>query len=404
MPALDDGSQTNGISHDAIRQRFSVSYEYQVLFTRQLLQPDNPALRDVICREVPPIRHRFVVVIDQGVAQHHPSLAQDFQRYADHHRDCLQLAAAPRVLPGGEAVKNHPVMLEALQQWLHDEHIDRHSYVVIVGGGALLDMAGFAAATAHRGIRTIRVPTTVLSQNDSGVGVKTAVNAFGSKNFLGCFAPPYAVINDYDFIATLPMRARISGMAEAVKVAAIRDIVFFNWLREHADALRRGDDAACQWMIRRCAELHLQHIAGAGDPFEFGSARPLDFGHWAAHKLEAMSNYQLSHGEAVAIGMALDTCYAAQSGLLPQQAAAQLCLLLEKLGFTLWTPLLEQRDNQGQLQVLAGLDEFREHLGGELTVTLLQKLGHGVEVHQMDKSLLASSISWLRHGMPEACA
>ncbi|OHX14597.1 3-dehydroquinate synthase [Chromobacterium sphagni] len=404
MPELDNSQQTEDLPCDAVHQRFSVSFEYPVLFTRKLLQADNHTLRHAICRHEPHIRHRFVVIIDQGVARHHPDLATDFERYADHHRDRLQLAAPPRVLPGGELVKNHPAMLEALQQWLHDEHIDRHSYVVIVGGGALLDMAGFAAATAHRGIRTIRVPTTVLAQNDSGVGVKTAVNAFGSKNFLGSFTPPHAVINDYDFILTLPVRARISGMAEAVKVAAIRDIDFFRWLQEHAMALRQGEDEACQWMIRRCAELHLRHIAGAGDPFEFGSARPLDFGHWAAHKLESMSKYQLSHGEAVAIGMALDTCYAVLCGLLPVQAANQLCLLLEKLGFTLWTPLLELRDGQGQYQLLSGLDEFREHLGGELTITLLQDLGHGVEVHQIDKPLLASSISWLKHGIPEACA
>ncbi|WP_434628443.1 3-dehydroquinate synthase [Chromobacterium sp. CV08] len=389
---------------EAVLQRFSVSFEYPVLFTRALLQADNATLRYAIARDGTGVRHRFVAVIDQGVAQHRPGLAAQLERYAEHHGDALLLAAAPRLLPGGEAVKNDPSMLEALQQWLHEQHIDRHSAVVVIGGGALLDMAGFAAATVHRGVRVVRVPTTVLAQNDSGVGVKTAVNAFGSKNLLGSFAPPYAVVNDYDFIATLPTRARIAGMAEAVKVAAIRDLDFFCWLEEHAAQLSRGDDEACRYLIRRCAELHLRHIGTAGDPFEFGSARPLDFGHWAAHKLEAMSGYQLSHGEAVAIGMALDTCYAVLSGLLHVDAASRLCRLLERLGFTLWTPLLEWRDGSGRHQVLAGLDEFREHLGGELTVTLLQALGQGVEVHKMDRAMLEDSIGWLRHGIPEACS
>ncbi|UTH74058.1 3-dehydroquinate synthase [Chromobacterium sp. IIBBL 290-4] len=404
MPVLDHALQTDSAPCDAVHQKITVTFDYPVLFTRKLLEPANTTLLHAISRNEPQRRHRFVVVIDQGVAKLRPDMAEEFERYADHHRHQLQLATTPRILPGGESVKNNTAMLEALQQWLHDEHIDRQSCVVIVGGGALLDMAGFAAATVHRGVRVIRVPTTVLSQNDSGVGVKNAVNAFGSKNFLGSFAPPYAVINDYDFIATLPMRDRIAGMAEAVKVAAIRDLAFFNWLQAHATALRLGEEAECQYMIRRCAELHLAHIAQAGDPFEFGSARPLDFGHWAAHKLEAMSGYQLSHGEAVAIGMALDTCYAVLTGLLTMGEGSQLCRLLEQLGFTLWTPLLELKDESGRHLLLNGLDEFQEHLGGELTVTLLQKLGQGIEVHQMDKAMLAAGIQWLRQGLPETCA
>ena len=169
-------------------------------------------------------------------------------------------------MPGGEACKNDPEQLFALQGWLQHCHVDRHSCLVIVGGGALLDMAGFAAATTHRGVRVVRMPTTVLAQNDSGVGVKTAINAFGAKNFLGAFAPPFAVLNDYDFIASLPRRDRIAGIAEAVKVAAIRDRAFFDWLDANAEALAAGDDEAMQWMIRRCAELHLNHIGQGGDP------------------------------------------------------------------------------------------------------------------------------------------
>src|SRR5690606_29036842 len=134
-------------------------------------------------------------------------------------------------------------------------HIDRHSYVIAIGGGAVLDAVGLAAATAHRGIRHIRIPTTVLSQNDSGVGVKNGVNLFDSKNFFGTFVPPFAVLNDYDFIESLPEREKRSGIAEAVKVALIRDRVFFEWLEASVGERARFDAQAMAYMIQRCAEL-----------------------------------------------------------------------------------------------------------------------------------------------------
>ncbi|BBH15557.1 MULTISPECIES: 3-dehydroquinate synthase [Chromobacterium] len=393
----DLGDAASGRSAGAMTmQRFSVPFEYPVYFGRGLLSdPGNPLLRQAICRREPERRHRFVVLIDQDVAAAHPRLPAAFERYARRHRDALELAAPPRLTMGGEACKNDPEQLFALQGWLQQCHVDRHSCVVIVGGGALLDMAGFAAATTHRGVRVVRMPTTVLAQNDSGVGVKTAINAFGAKNFLGAFAPPFAVLNDYDFIASLPRRDRIAGIAEAVKVAAIRDRAFFDWLDANAEALTDGDDEAMQWMIRRCAELHLNHIGQGGDPFEFGSARPLDFGHWAAHKLEALSGYALRHGEAVAIGLALDCRYAVLAGLLREPAQLSLHRLLLRLGFSLWHPALDWRDGERR-QVLAGLDEFREHLGGELTITLLQRLGQGVEVHAIDADRMNAAIDWLR--------
>src|SRR5262249_48180532 len=153
----------------------------------------------------------------------------------------------------------------------------------------VLDAVGLVAATSHRGIRLIRVPTTVLAQNDSGVGVKNAVNLKGSKNFIGTFAPPFAVLNDLALIGNLPAREKIAGMAEAVKVALIRDAAFFQWLEQNIDALSLFERPAMAYMIRRCAEIHMRQIAEGGDPFESGSARPLDFGHWSAHKLESLT-------------------------------------------------------------------------------------------------------------------
>jgi 3-dehydroquinate synthase len=240
-------------------------------------------------------------------------------------------------------------------------------------------------------VRLVRVPTTVLGQNDSGVGVKNGVNAFGKKNFVGTFAPPFAVINDIRLLDTLGERDRRAGLSEAVKVALIRDPAFFRWLAEHADDLRAFRPGATAYMVRRAAEIHLEHIATSGDPFEFGSARPLDFGHWAAHKLESLTRSRLRHGEAVAIGIALDTVYSARQGFLSEADRDGVLELLERLGLRLWDEALDRPE------LLDGLAEFREHLGGELTVTLLRGIGDGFETHDIDESAMRQSIERLRH-------
>jgi 3-dehydroquinate synthase len=236
----------------------------------------------------------------------------------------------------------------------------------------------------------------VLAQNDSGVGVKNGINAFGVKNLLGSFAPPFAVLNDSDFLRTLQPRDKIAGIAEAVKVALIRDRVFFHWLEANAAALRACEADAMSHMIRRCAELHMRQIAHGGDPFETGSARPLDYGHWSAHKLEALTAHELRHGEAVAIGLALDARYSVLVGMLPAGGEDRVHALLKRLGFHLWHPALESRDNEGRWQLLRGLEEFREHLGGDLTITLLRDIGVGEEVHQMDSHEIRRALVWLR--------
>jgi 3-dehydroquinate synthase len=203
-------------------------------------------------------------------------------------------------------------------------------------------------------------------------------------------------LNDFDFLDDLPERERRGGLAEAVKVALIRDAAFFRWLQANADALALFEPAATETMIRRCAELHMHQIAHGGDPFESGSARPLDFGHWSAHKLESLTKHRVRHGEAVAIGIALDTRYSVLAGLLPAGAELEVVTLLEQLGFRLWHPALLREGADGKPAILTGLDEFREHLGGALTVTLLEGLGRGVEVHAMDAERVMDAARWLQ--------
>jgi len=374
-------------------QRFSVPYEFPVVFTEGVFDPENPALRGVLARLEPAKRHRCVFFADDGLGE---ALLASIQAYAARHGDAIALACAPLAVPGGEKIKTELHFVESMQQKLFDLHLDRHSFVIAVGGGAVLDAVGLVAATTHRGVRHIRVPTTVLAQNDSGVGVKNGVNLQGVKNFVGTFAPPFAVINDLEFVLSLPDRDKIAGMAEAVKVALIRDGGFFAWIERHMDDLATFERQALATMIRRCAELHMRQIGHGGDPFEMGSARPLDYGHWSAHKLESLTRHHVRHGEAVAIGMALDARYSVLAGLLPEGGEERICALLEYLGFDLWHPALAKTGPKGEWAILEGLKDFQEHLGGELTITLLAGIGQGVEVHEMDTARVREAMQWLR--------
>jgi 3-dehydroquinate synthase len=371
-----------------------VRFEYPVHFTSGVFDAANDTLAQSIQRKEPGRRHRALLVLDRGVTDSRPSSWRDeVSRYFKAHG--IEVVAEI-VLGGGEAVKNDPAALESLLAALDRHGMDRQSFVVIVGGGAVLDMAGYAAAIAHRGLRVVRVPTTVLAQADSGIGVKNGINAFGKKNFVGTFSPPFAVINDARLLETLERRDRIAGMSEAVKVALIRDRTFFQWLRRETSALASGDLDAVTELVRRSAELHLSHIATSGDPFELGSARPLDYGHWAAHKLESLSENRLRHGEAVAIGIGLDTLYSAAQGFCRDEIAEVVLDLFERLGFTLWDEAMQARSPSGKLLLLDGLAEFREHLGGELTLTMLRDIGEAFEVHEMDEPLVLSCLDVLR--------
>lgn len=378
-----------------IEQTFQVQFRYGVHFTEDLFATDNELLTNVLAQHDSPEPRKVLFVVDSGVAAAHPSLLKDIATYAATHANKIKLVTTPLLVPGGEEAKNNPDLLQKLLTAVNEYGICRHSYLIAVGGGAVLDLAGFAAAIAHRGIRHVRIPTTVLSQNDSGVGVKNGINAFGKKNFVGTFAPPVAVINDSNFLLTLEDRDWRSGISEAIKVALIKDAAFYQRIKQDAQKLASRDMDAMQQLIHRCAELHVEHIGGA-DPFEFGSSRPLDFGHWAAHKLEQISNYRLRHGEAVAIGIALDVVYAQLAGMISKAECADVLELLQELGFDLFAPELAQQEQTGQLSILKGLTEFREHLGGQLTIMLLNKIGAGVEVHQIDAALVQQAVKTLQ--------
>ena len=374
-----------------IERTISIRFQHRVYFTKNIFGLANPLLAEVLTAgngQVP----KVLLVLDESLHLAQPALAPQIETWFKSRADALRLVCAPFILEGGERVKNSYFHVSEVQSQIDRYHIDRHSYVVAVGGGALLDLVGLAASTAHRGVRHVRIPTTTLSQDDSGVGVKNGMNAFGKKNFIGTFAVPWAVVNDFELLASLSDRDKRAGYIEALKVACIRDAGFFDALERDAAKLAEFDPEAMQRLIHRSAELHIEHIATSGDPFELGSVRPLDFGHWAAHKLEQISDYKLRHGEAVAVGVALDVIYSRRMGFLDAAGAERVLSLIESLGFDLYANELLHADTGGTLMVLKGLEEFREHLGGQLTITLLHGIGRGFEVHEMHPPTVIAAI------------
>lgn len=376
-----------------LERTFTVEYAQRVLFTRDMFQHGNPVLRDLLAsaREGSRVT-KALVFVDSHVAEARPELLPALEAYAAAHAEVFSLAAPAVIVPGGEACKNDFTIVHECWQAISKAGLDRHSLVFVIGGGAVLDLVCFAAATAHRGIRHVRFPTTTLSQGDGGVGVKNGVNYFGKKNWVGSFAVPYAIVNDFALLDTLPKREKRCGLIEAIKVALIRDAPFYSWIEDHAAALADLETDAVERAVRRSAELHVEHITTNGDPFEQGSARPLDFGHWVAHKLEQVSHFEIKHGEAVAIGMAVDLLYSVKAGILDEATALRIISLIRRVGFATSAPQLLETTPSGELVILAGLEEFREHLGGELTITLVPEIGRKIEVHEMDTQLIVEAL------------
>jgi 3-dehydroquinate synthase len=365
--------------------RFAVPFAHRLLFTADILGAE----RDVLARLLEPsgdLPPKVQVWVDGHVLAARPGLADDVHEFLDWCGERVRPAGV-HVAPGGEAVKNDWAHVERFLQAINDADLDRRSYMVVIGGGAVLDAVGFAAATAHRGIRLVRLPTTTLAQADSGVGVKNAVNRFGKKNWLGAFAVPWAVVNDTALLTSLPDRDFAAGFSEAVKVSLLKSAAEFDRLHRAAPRIRARDLSAALAAIRTSAELHRAHITRGGDPFEALEARPLDFGHWSAHRLEAVTNFALRHGEAVSIGVAVDAVYSSFVHGLPEADAGRVLHTLRALGLPVSHPALHDT-----AALFAGLEEFRQHLGGRLTLTMLRGVGDPVEVHEVDYGAMAEAI------------
>lgn len=371
-------------------QELSVHFDYDVVFTRDVFSVENTTLARTVREE-----GHALFFIDSGVARAWEGLSEKILRWCERYR-CFRLLVEPQVVPGGEVIKNSLEILEKVSALANEVGLSRSDYVVIVGGGAVLDAVGFSASLIHRGLRQIRVPTTTLSQGDSGVGVKNGLNRFGKKNFYGVFLPPHAVVNDVNFLSTLSERDWLAGVAEAFKVGIIKEAGFLDLLEASAEALIRRELEAMVEVVKRSAIIHLEHIRTSGDPFEFGSARPLDFGHWSAHKLESLSGNRLNHGEAVAVGIALDLICARIIGLLSPHETQRVLDAMKRCSLRLWDPLVEERLPDGRLAILPGLDEFAEHLGGPLTLAMPEGLGNLTFIQELPTEVIEQAVKELR--------
>lgn len=377
------------LAADSIDIDFVVPQSQRQRFTANVFEDDRSVLLDLLKPSGAP-RCKVQLWVDANVADASPDKIGQLERMlegAEH----VDLTLPAQRMEGGEACKLDPRHIERLLKSFNDSDLDRRSYVICIGGGAVLDTVGFAAATAHRGIRLIRLPSTTLGQADSGVGVKNAVNHFDKKNWLGSFATPWAVINDASLLDGLPDRDFVSGFSEAVKVTLLKSAPAFEQLCTDAAAIAAREPEPVARAIRVSVLLHLLHITHGGDPFEAREARPLDFGHWSAHKLEALTQYDLRHGEAVAIGVAIDCLYSVRAHGFPEVRAYQVLECLRNLDLPLYHPVLDD-----PAPIFAGLEEFRQHLGGRLTVTMLREAGDPIDVNEIDERLVAEAIESLR--------
>ncbi len=366
---------------DSMDASFSVSWTHRLRFSDNAF---SDGTLPTLFQELAPLK--ILTVIDDGVRANNSVFCDTLHSWISssefEHAD-------PLVVQGGEDAKNNMQVVDLVLESLNTNNLCRRSCVLVIGGGAVLDAVGYAASIAHRGIPVIRMPSTTLAQCDSGIGVKNAVNYFGKKNFVGVFDPPFAVVNDTRLLASLDDQHWRSGLSEAVKVALVKDADFFHEIESCSEKLVQRDIKTIARVIKNSAILHFEHITNEGDPFERLDARPLDFGHWAGHKLEQMTDHALTHGEAVSIGLAIDIRCSVGLGLLDDETACRAISLLQALGLpTAHCDLLDDA-------LLEGIEEFRQHLGGQLTLLMLKGIGEPIDVHALDASVVRQAIDEL---------
>jgi len=240
------------------------------------------------------------------------------------------------ILPDGEQYKTLAVMDQVFTALLEKPH-GRDTTLIALGGGVIGDLTGFAAASYQRGVRFIQVPTTLLSQVDSSVGGKTAVNHPLGKNMIGAFYQPASVVIDLNCLTTLPPRELASGLAEVIKYGIILDGEFFTWLENNLDALLALDETAMAWCIRRCCELKAEVVSA--DEHEHGVRALLNLGHTYGHAIEAHMGYgNWLHGEAVSAGMVMAARTAERLGQFSAADTDRIIRLLTRAGLPVTGP------------------------------------------------------------------
>jgi 3-dehydroquinate synthase len=279
------------------------------------------------------------------------------------------IAASLEVLPAGEATKSLDQAMKVFDR-LVAMRADRHTCVVAVGGGVIGDLAGFVAATYARGLPLLMVPTSLLAMVDSSVGGKVGVNHPGAKNIIGAFHQPSGVWIDTESLATLPPRELRCGLAEVVKYGMILDRGFFEFLEENAYAIEARDPASIRRIIARSCELKAE-VVSKDEREETGLRAVLNFGHTIGHAIEAVSGYGggFQHGEAVAVGMVLESRLAERLGWIDSKVTNRLTALLERFGLPVEAPGL---DSNALIRAM-GLD--KKNRGGIIRFVLPREIG-----------------------------
>lgn len=341
----------------------------------------------------------YEVVIDAGAL---PQMADDLRRLtakpsavvADaevlaRHGDALK-AVLPELpiieVPSGEASKSW-ASFERVSEALLSAGVERGGSIVAFGGGVTGDLAGFCAATLRRGCQLVQIPTTLLSQVDSSVGGKTAINTASGKNLVGAFHQPSLVVIDTDLLTTLPQRELLAGYAEVVKYGALGDPDFFAWLEEHGDAvLRLEAEPLSEAIAKSCAAK--ARIVSA-DEREAGQRALLNLGHTFGHAVEAEGSYdgRVLHGEAVALGMAMAARYSVHEGHCAAADAERLEAHLHTSGLP--TRLADLNDLNPQADdLLRHMGQDKKVEGGSMTLILLRRLGEAFVAKDQDTTRL----------------
>lgn len=350
-----------------------------------LFRDDNPFMREVL-RADPGRRLRVLALVDAGIPGVREALVPRIMAWFVQHADAFELVKAPMVLPGGEASKGDGHLVDQLWECMAVQCLRRDTVVLCIGGGAFLDWTGFAAATARGGMRIVRVPTTSMGQAEAGVALRNCVNRFRRKDWAVVRALPWAVVNDPAFLPLQDPEASRLGLAGALRIALTRDAALFDLMEARAEAMRRNDWTALASVVERSAQLHRDQALAAAERFEHAGPQVVDLGGWVAHKLEQISGFTFPHGAAVAVGIAMDTIYSVEKGLLAELDGGRILAVLRSCGFPCWSEWLDDMGRGGRPLFLKGLEDFREQSGGPLRLTLLRGIGRASYVDHVDET------------------
>jgi 3-dehydroquinate synthase len=290
-----------------------------------------------------------------------------------------------QTVPAGEASKSLE-MAGRLYQWLADGRIDRSDLILVLGGGVVGDLGGFVAGTWHRGVPFVQIPTTLEAAVDASVGGKTGVNLPAGKNLVGVFHQPVTVLIDTDFLATLPQRDFVAGLAESVKHAAIRSEAFLAWQEQHAEGILAREPAVLEELIGRNCRIKAEVVGQ--DEREAGLRAILNYGHTVGHAVEHLLGYELRHGECIALGMIVAGELSCRQAGLDRASAERIRNLIARLGLPTRPPRAVDPDD-----VLRACRQDKKNRAGGLRFVLLESIGRPLPSANVGEADIAGAIS-----------